>query len=97
MVITTTSWGEPGRADSPLLHAEMSAALGDRAQVAGVAVNHVTGVVSVVVRLPGDLPEPNRDGRLAWVNGTLTSLVEETFEADGLVLAPIHAVQRAAQ
>jgi hypothetical protein len=92
MVIMTASWGEPGRAESSLLHAEMSAALGDRAQVAGVAVNHVTGIVNVVVRLPGDLAEPQRDGRLAWVNGKLTSLVEETFETDGLVLAPVHTV-----
>jgi hypothetical protein len=92
MVFTTKSWGEPGRTESSLLHAEMSAALGDRAQVAGVAVNHVTGVVNVVVRLPGGLADPHRDTRLAWVNGKLTSLVEETFEADGLVLAPVHTV-----
>jgi hypothetical protein len=90
MVIMTTAWGEPGRAESSLLHAEMSAALGHRAQVEGVAVNHVTGIVDVAVRLPDDLVGRAREARHAWVQGRLTTVVEEAFADEGLVLAPVH-------
>jgi hypothetical protein len=92
MVFMTTALGELGRAESSLLHSEMSAALGSLAQVAGVAVNHVTGIVNVAVRLPDDLPEPERDVRCAWVQGKLTTLVEESCAAEGFVLAPVHMV-----
>ena len=92
MVFMTTARSEPGRAESSLLHSEMSAALGSQAQVAGVAVNHVTGIVTVAVRLPDDLPEPERDVTCTWVQGTLTTLVEESCAAEGFVLAPVHMV-----
>jgi hypothetical protein len=92
MVFMTTARSEPGRAESSLLHSEMSAALGSQAQVAGVAVNHVTGIVNVAIRLPDDLPEAERDIRCAWAQGKLTTLVEEFCAAEGFVLAPVHMV-----
>ena len=92
MVFMTTTRGEPGRAESSLLHTEMSAALGSQARVAGVAVNHVTGIVDVAIRLPDDLPGPERDIRCAWVQGRLTTIVEQSCAAEGFVLAPVHLV-----
>ena len=92
MVFMTTARSEPGRAESSLLHSEMSAALGSQAQVAGVAVNHVTGIVNVAIRLPDDLPEAERDIHCAWAQGKLTTLVEEFCAAEGFVLAPVHMV-----
>ena len=92
MVFMTTARGEPGRAESSLLHSEMSDALGGQAQVVGVSVNHVTGIVDVAVRLPEDLPEPERDIRYAWVQGKLYSVVKEECAAEGFVLAPVHMV-----
>jgi hypothetical protein len=92
MATVTTAWGEPDHAESSLLHAELAAALGHKAEVEGVAINHVTGVVDVVVRLPADLVGPDRDIRTAWMLDKLSDVVAEAFKAEGLKLGQVHTV-----
>ena len=92
MVFMTTARGEPGRTESSLLHSEMSAALGSQARVEGVAVNHVTGIVDVAVRLPDDLPGSEREIRCAWVQGKLSTIVEKSCADARFVVAPLHLV-----
>jgi hypothetical protein len=92
MATMTTAWGEPDHAVSCLLQAEIAAALGHQAEAQGVAVNHVTGVVDVVVGLPVDLRGPDRDIRTAWILDKLSDVVDRAFAADGLRLGQVHIV-----
>ena len=92
MATVTTAWGEPDHAESSLLHAEIAAAFGHQAEVEGVVINHVTGAVDVVVRLPADLDGPDREVRTAWVLDVLSQLVTEAFPDEGLVLGQVHTL-----
>jgi hypothetical protein len=92
MATMTTAWGEPDHAESSLLQAEIAGALGHQAEAHGVAINHVTGVVDVVVGLPVDLRDSERDIRTAWILDMLSDLVNHAFAAESLRLGQVHIV-----
>ena len=60
MATVLGTWGAPEHAESALMHAGMVSVLGDKAELEGVAINHVTHTVDVVVRLPDGLIEDER-------------------------------------
>jgi hypothetical protein len=92
MATMTTAWGEPDHAESSLLCAEMMAAIGDLAEVAGVTIHHDTGLVDVVIRLPAELIDRERGLRAAWVLDRLAALVSHSYADEGLQLGHVHAV-----
>ena len=91
MTATPTAWKSSNHAESSL-HAKMTAALEDQAQVEGVAINHATGVIDVAVGLPTDLAGPELDMRYAWVQWNLESLIANSFPAKGLRIGQVHIV-----
>lgn len=92
MATVTTAWGDPAHAESTLLQADIAGALGHQAEAQGVAINHVTGVVDVVVGLPVDLRGPERDIRTAWILDKLSDVVNQAFAAERLRLGQVHIV-----
>jgi hypothetical protein len=92
MATMTTAWGEHDHADSSLLCAEMMAAIGDLAEVESVTIHHDAGVVDVVIRLPAELIDRERDLRAAWVLDRLAALVSHAYTDEGLRLGRVHAV-----
>jgi len=91
MTATSTAWENSNHAESAL-HAKMTAALEDQAQVEGVAMNHTTGVIDVAVGLPSDLAGPELEMRYAWVQWNLESLIARAFPAKGLRIGQVHIV-----
>ena len=91
MTATTTPWESSDHAESSL-QARMTAALGDQAQVEGVAINHATGVIDVAVGLPSDLAGPELDVRYTWVQWNLESLIAHAFPAKGLRIGQVDVV-----
>ena len=91
MTETTINRHGAGSAESSL-RARMTAALENQAQLEGVAINPVTGVVDVSVGLPGDLAGPELDIRYAWVRWSLENLMAHAYPADGLRLGQVHTV-----
>jgi hypothetical protein len=92
MATVTTAWGEPNRAESSLLCAEMMAVIGDLAEVVGVTIHRDTGLVDVVIRLPAELIQRERGLRAAWVLDRLAALVSHAYADEGLRLSQVHAV-----
>jgi hypothetical protein len=93
MATVLGTWGEPEHAEASLMHAGMAAVLGALAALEGVAINHETHTVDVVVRLPEGLVGRARDFRIAWVRAQLADLVANMFAGDGLVLDQVHIVE----
>ena len=91
MITTTTSWEGSNAAESSL-HARMTAALGLQAQVEGVAINPVTGLIDVAVGLPSDLAGPELDIRYVWVQWNLESLIAHAFPAKDLRIGQVNIV-----
>ena len=91
MANTTTPWEGASHAESSL-RAEMTAALGNQAEVGDVAIDHLTGVVDVAVGLPSDLAGPELDIRFAWVRWNLESLVSHAFGAGRFRLGQVNLV-----
>ncbi len=91
MTTATPAWDGSNHGESSL-HAKMSAALGDQAQIEGVAIDHATGVIDVAVGLPSDLAGPELDIRYTWVQWNLESLIARAFPAKGLRIGQVHIV-----
>src|SRR5262245_61698939 len=89
MVTVTTSWGDPDRAESDLLQADMDIALRGEAKVESVVIDHPSGFVAVTVRLPEGLTRAERFSRHDSVRARLNVVVAEAFADEGLMLAPV--------